>query len=138
MKSILDIGAGHLPDALDGDAQSLRRLFEARVTGWGKPFAYEEFITIGLFSDLEQEIESDVAFKLVGPAVNIALEQNRADGLVCALALLTSLVEATHTTEVPGPLKAAFVALAAKGTALSSEAQDQLSELSRYYRNTLK
>lgn len=137
MKFVLDIGADHVPGALDGNGESLRQLFDARVAGWGKPFVSGECFTIGTFSDLEQDIESDAAFRLVGTAVDIALEQNQADGLLCALSLLQTLVEATHTTEVPTPLKAAFHALAANARALSSEAEWQVSQLSRYYRGAL-
>lgn len=137
MNFVLDIGADHVAGALSGDAESLRRLYDARLAGWGKPFFSGEGFTIGTFSDLEQEIESDVAFRLVGTAVEIVLEQSRAEEMVFALSLLRALVEVSHTTEVPAPLRAAFQTLTVKARAVGSEAERQLSELVRYYRNAL-
>jgi hypothetical protein len=137
MNFVLDIGADHVAGVLAGDVESLRRLYDARLAGWGKPFFSGECFTIGTFSDLEEEIESDVAFGLVGAAVEIVLEQSRADDMVFAISLLRTLVEATHTTEVPSALRAAFQTLIAKARALGIEAEWQLSELVRYYRNAL-
>jgi hypothetical protein len=137
MNFVLDIGADHVAGALSGDVQSLRRLYDARLAGWGKPFFSGECFTIGTFSDLEEEIESDVAFRLVGAAVDIVLEQSRADEMVFALSLLRTLAEATNTTEVPAPLRAASQTLSVKARALSSDAERQFVELVRYYRNAL-
>ena len=138
MTSILEIGGEHLTGVLNGETESLRSLFAARVTGWGKPFAHEEGITVGLFSDVEQEIESHVAFALVEPAANIALAQENETNLLCALALLRSLVDATHTTEVPASLKSTFPALVANARSFGAlEAAGQLTELSAYYRHAL-
>ncbi len=71
MNLVLDIGSDHVTGVLAGDVESLRRLYDARLVGWGKPFFSGECFTIGTFSDLEEEIESDVAFGLVGAAVEI-------------------------------------------------------------------
>jgi hypothetical protein len=138
MPSILDTGSEHIASMLDGNSEAMRELFSARLSGWGKPYAHENFITVGLFSDIEQEIESHVAFALIDPAIDIALAQGDRSAFVCGVALLQSLASATHTTEVPSPLRAAYWSLVERAQVLdSAEASTQLAELSRIYRNAL-
>jgi hypothetical protein len=137
MGSILELGAEHLPAVLGGRSESLSPLLEARFGGWGLPYAHEGFITVGLFSDLEQQIKPEVAFALVGPALNLALSEKSPTKLTCALSLLSSLVEATKTTEVPTALKQSFPDLAGKAEQVGGEASRYVTELRRYYRNSL-
>jgi len=138
MASILEIGGEHISSVLDGDAESLRSLFATRLAVWGKPYAHEEFVTVGLFDDVEQNIESHVAFSLIESAADIALNQQNGSALVCAITLLQSLVAATHTTEVPVALKSSYPKLVASAKALGSiEATNQLASLAGHYRHAL-
>src|SRR5215471_12401297 len=108
MRTILDLGKEHLEKAVAGDAGAFAALFRARVAGWGKTYAHEEEMTVGLFSDLEQHVEPFISFALVPEAVSLAVCASDFDSFNCALDLLASLVVATDSTEIPTVLQAKF------------------------------
>ena len=93
---------------------ALRRLFREVISGWPHPFRHEECYTVGAFDDLEQQIGSEKAFRLVPEAAQIALEQTEAKLRETALTLLSGLVRCSNTTEVPLGLAELFPALKAR------------------------
>ncbi|WP_432720089.1 hypothetical protein R0381_003445 [Jeongeupia wiesaeckerbachi] len=137
MSSILDLGKEHLHEALEGNPEELKALFRARVSGWGKTYAHEEEMTVGLFNDLEQKIEPYVAFSLLSEVVELAASEEDFDGFNCALDLASSLVVASGTTEIPGALQAKFSALESKAVSFGGEPVDSIAVIRGHYRNAL-
>lgn len=137
MGSILDLGKEHLPHAIAGDVEALAALFQCRVTGWGKTYAHEEELTVGLFSDLEQNVEPFVAFALVPEAVEIAASADDFDRFNCALDLVASLVVASETTEIPPRLREKLPELERKANACGREPISSVSVIRAHYRNAL-
>ena len=137
MNSVLDLGKENLYEALEGNPEELKALFRARVSGWGKTYAHEEEMTVGLFSDLEQKIEPYVAFSLLSEVVDLAETEDDFDGFNCALDLASSLVVASGTTEIPGALQAKFAALESKAVRFGGEPVDSIAVIRGHYRNAL-
>ena len=137
MGTILDLGKEHLSQALAGDVEAFAALFRCRVAGWGKTYAHEEEMTVGLFSDLEQKVEPFVAFALVPEAVEIAASADDFDSFNCALDLVASLVVASETTEIPPRLQAKLPELERKANAFGREPVSSVSLIRAHYRNAL-
>ncbi|WP_417069862.1 hypothetical protein [Niveibacterium terrae] len=137
MSSILDLGKEHLYEAQQGNPEELKALFRARVLGWGKTYAHEEEMTVGLFGDLEQKIEPYVAFYLLSEVVELATSEEDFDGFSCALDLVSSLVAASETTEIPGVLQEKFSALESKAKRFGGEPVYSIAVIRAHYRNVL-
>lgn len=137
MSSILDLGKERLYEALEGNPEELIALFRARVAGWGKTYAHEEEMTVGLFSDLEQKIEPYVAFSLLSEVIELAESEEDFNGFNCALDLASSLVLASETTEIPMDLLAKFSVLESKAVSFGGEPVDSITLIRGHYRNAL-
>lgn len=138
MNGVLNLGKNHFAAAINGDAAAMRALFEARLAGWGRPYAHEDEMTIGLFSDIEQHIEPSVAFLLVPEVIQlIASAQNEFACFNCALDLLSTLVDATATTEIPFALREAFPELEQQATLFGGEPLQSIALIRNHYRNAL-
>lgn len=137
MNSVLALGKEHLYEALKGNPEELKALFRIRVSGWGKTYAHEEEMTVGLFSDLEQMIEPYIAFYFLSEVVDLAESEENFDSFNCALGLASSLVIASGTTEIPRALQAKFSALESKAVRFGGEPVDSIAVIRRHYRNAL-
>ncbi|MBM5572940.1 MULTISPECIES: hypothetical protein [Deefgea] len=137
MNSIHELGKEHLQQALQGKPEALSALFHARVSGWGKIYAHEEEMTVGLFSDLEQKIEPAIAFSLLSNVVELAESAADFDRFNCALDLMSSLVIASETTEIPLALQTQFSAVENKALRFGGEPCDSIAVIRKHYRNEL-
>jgi hypothetical protein len=135
--SLFENGEEYLGRAVAGDRDALRKLFAERTAVWAAPIISEETGTYGLFDDLNEQLESYIAFSLVPVAVNIALSQSDKSRLEQAVWLLLGIVEATQTTEVPQAMSEAFPMLREGVTRIGANCVGELSAINRHYRNAL-
>jgi hypothetical protein len=66
----------------NGSSNSLKDLFILRTSRWKYWMISDEGCTWGLFSDLEQNARTDIAFTLIPVAIEIILSQNDIDLLL--------------------------------------------------------
>lgn len=134
MQKIYKVGRRYFDSALQGDAESLRSLFEHRARLWCDPSYEREIPPSRLFADLACNIQSQRAFQLVPVAVEIALEQETASDLECALWLIWQLARCTSTTELPTSLGESLSAIQRKTGQYGPSEAAAFAEILRHYR----
>ena len=86
------------------NADNLEIFFLARINECNSPILYGEGYTIGLFDDLKDKITPESAFKLIPTAIQIILANKDKEAFAPAIALLSTLIRITNTTQQPTEL----------------------------------
>src|SRR5688500_3432691 len=90
-----------------GDHSALAEFFDSRFEEWPHPFRNDELVSYGLFTVLPESLGPHQAFDLIDAASEVAVQNAMSEQrFVCALELLTTLVGASETTEMPSGLEA--------------------------------
>jgi hypothetical protein len=105
-----------------------------RTTHWKHPFQHDEFVTVGLFSDLEEATSPSAAFDLIPAAVAIVLVQTDADLRASAASLLLGLVRRSDTTEMPPALGSKWDEVCALLAGGDRHCGYYLEDLQKWYR----
>ena len=116
-----------LKDILKSESKtSLKELFQLRTNAWKYWMISGEGGSWSQFSDLTQKIDSFKAFNLIPTAIEICIEQEDPDLFDTALSLLSSLVTASNTTEIPIIFKEKWEQIILKAEELKSESHKVL------------
>ncbi|MCO6043129.1 hypothetical protein NG895_04360 [Aeoliella sp. ICT_H6.2] len=134
MQKIYKVGRRYFDSALQGDAESLRSLFEHRARLWSDPSYEREIPPSWLFNDFACKFQSQRAFQLVPVAVEIALQQETASDFECGLWLIWRLAECSGTTELPISLQKKLPALQRKRELYVNSDSTAFGEILRHYR----
>ncbi|MDR3492558.1 MAG: hypothetical protein P4M12_11075 [Gammaproteobacteria bacterium] len=120
-------------------SDNLSELFNLRTKRWPHPYMHDECFTLGLFSDLTENISSDRAFILIPIALDIVLKQKDNNLLLISLSLLVELARASKTTELPLALIETKNDLEEKIMSLSDNDELQMywNSLKEWYRLTV-
>jgi hypothetical protein len=132
LNTVLSRGKEHLSSVFIGNEDALEALFFERLKAWEQPFISDECGTYGLFTDIQQNISSHIAFSLIQKSVEIALSQSDPKRLNCAFYLIYGLIESTKTTEIPASITKYFPALKILAQQLEISPQ-ALSAIQGYY-----
>lgn len=134
MDRIYKVGRRCFDSAIQGDASSLRQLFEHRVRLWSDPSYEREIRPARLFANFSGKIRSQQAFRLLPIAVEIVLEKETGSEVECGLWLIWQLAECSYTTELPEALRKYLPWIRCRSSEYGDATLQACDEILRYYR----